>query len=124
MNKLPDFDRAILGLNYSGFHDTAIALVSPEGKILYPCALERISHAASDFYLSGLDEALCLVYDGGMSNCPWFGGLYRASRQKGIEPLDRFSTAHYAKITSLYSVVTGLLGFSPNKHEGKITGLA
>ena len=58
-----------------------------------------------------------------MWNSPWFGGLFRASRADGITPLDRFSAAHYTKITSLYSVVTAILGFSPNRHEGKITGV-
>lgn len=84
----------------------------------------QLSHAASAFWLSGFEAALCLTYDGGMCNSPWFGGLYRATRAHGIEPLDRFASSHYAKITSLYSIVTGLLGFTPNKHEGKITGLA
>ena len=196
--------KLIVGLNYSGMHDTSVALVAPTGKVLLAAALERfsrikqdgrppdtllaglrwddvdavavstdkeawapdhpeslvhphslptprmgvaghgqafyafldtlpvrkqfvchqLSHAASAFWLSGLDEAICLTYDGGMWNSPWFGGLYRASRTDGIVPLDRFAGSHYAKITSLYSIVTAILGFSPNKHEGKITGLA
>jgi carbamoyltransferase len=199
-----DSQGLILGLNYSGVHDSAVALVNPAGEILFACSLERItrvkqdgrppaalletlpwgrigvialptderpwspvdphsrlhptplkaprhgflahgqpfydymaalprpvrfichqvSHASSAFWLSGFDEALCLAYDGGIFNSPWFGGLYRASRAGGIEPLDRFASSHYAKITSLYSIVTALLGFTPNKHEGKITGLA
>ena len=197
-------ENLILGLNYSGVHDSAVALVSPAGEVLSACALERLSrvkqdgrppdallaridwneiasvavstdeaiwspvdpnsklhptplpdpridflrheqpfydllaalpkpkqfvchhlsHAASAFWLSGFDEALCLTYDGGMFNSPWFGGLYRAGRQDGIEPLDRFPASHYAKITSLYTFVTAMLGFTPNKHEGKVTGLA
>lgn len=205
MIKIPDLpDGCILGLNYSGMHDSAIAIVSPDGTPLFAVSLERISrvkqdgrppfallanmpwariakvaisapeqyiqpdsdesklhpmrlpkprltplvhepeflkflqtipgekifvghqqaHAASAFWGSGFDEALCLTYDGGMSNDPWFGGLYQCSRQNGISPLDRFSAMHYAKVTSLYTFVTALLGFTPNKHEGKITGLA
>ena len=199
-----DSYRLILGLNYSGVHDSAVALVNSTGEVLYGCALERLtrvkqdsrppdqllaavpwdrieaiavstdeapwapvdpcsklhptplttprreilthgqpfydymaslpkprrfvchhaSHAACAFWLSGFDDALCLTYDGGMFNSPWFGGLYHASRTEGIDALDRFSSSHYAKITSLYSIVTALLGFTPNKHEGKITGLA
>ena len=197
-------ENLILGLNYSGVHDSAVALVAPDGEVRSACALERISrikqdgrppdallanmdwnkiasiavsadewpwspldptckvhptplsaprdnflvhgqpfydylanlpkpkqffchhlsHVASAFWPSGFDEALCLTYDGGIFNSPWFGGLYKASREHGIEPLDRFASSHYAKITSLYSAVTALLGFTPNKHEGKITGLA
>lgn len=195
---------SILGINYSGMHDSAIAIVSPDGTPIFACALERLSrvkqdgrpptamlevipwdriaevaisadeqfvfpfkcesqlltcrlplvrnhglehdqpfydflqqipakkvfvchqmaHAGSAFWGSGFDTALCLTYDGGMNNSPWFGGLYLCDRQKGIEPLDQFSALHYAKITSLYTFVTALLGFVPNKHEGKITGLA
>ena len=194
----------ILGLNYGGAHDSAIALVSESGETLFACSLERItrvkqdgrpplelleglpwnriaavavpaerelvppedpmsaihpvrlpvardsglvhgpkfrtfldtlpvpkqyvchhlSHAASAFWPSGFDDALCLVYDGGMPNSAWFGGLYRADKANGIQALDRFNASHYAKIATLYTSVTALLGFTPNKHEGKITGLA
>jgi len=195
---------SILGLNYSGMHDSAIAIVAPDGAIVFAAALERFSrvkqdgrppfaliqklpwhriskvaistenifqwpenadskllqtrlvqtrndglrhdqqfydfldqipcqkefvchqmaHAASAYWGSGFKEALCLTYDGGMSNSPWFGGLYAADRQNGIHPLDQFSALHFAKVTTLYTFVTALLGFAPNKHEGKITGLA
>jgi predicted NodU family carbamoyl transferase len=195
---------SILGLNYSGMHDTAIAIVAPDGTPLFAAALERFSrikqdgrppsilidglpwdcitkvavstesafsfpdiadsrllkvkltrersdglrheqafydyldtlpcekefvchqmaHAASAFWGSGFAEALCLTYDGGMCNSPWFGGLYAADRQLGIRPLDQFNALRYAKVTSLYTFVTALLGFTPNRHEGKITGLA
>ena len=195
---------AVLGLNYSGMHDSAIALVSPDGSILYAASLERMSrvkqdgrtpfaliedipwdriakvaistdrefnfpsnseskllttrlpevrhqglvhgkpfydflqsipvekafvshqiaHASSAFYASGFESSLCLTYDGGMNNSPWFGGLYLCNREKGIVPLDQFSALHFAKVTSLYTFVTALLGFTPNKHEGKLTGLA
>lgn len=202
---LPEIPQdSVLGLNYSGAHDTAIAIVAPDGKPVFAVSLERLSrqkqdgrwpteiltampwqkisqvaisteaqytppqnvenplglmalpqprkeglqhapafaehiaqlpvpktyvchqlaHAASSFWSSGFEEALCLTYDGGMFNSPWFGGLYQANRQEGITPLTRFSALHYAKITSLYTFVTALLGFTPNKHEGKITGLA
>ena len=195
---------SILGLNYSGVHDTTIAIVSPIGKIVFASSLERVSrfkqdgrppvqllenfpwdkiakiaistdaeawmpekilslvhpvalqeprnecpqhgssfheyldtlpvvkefvchelsHTSSAFWLSGFEQSLCFSYDGGMFNCPWFGGLYHADRKNGIQHLDRFAASHYAKITSLYTVVTALLGFTPLKHEGKITGLA
>lgn len=195
---------SILGINYSGMHDSAIAIVAPDGTPIFACALERVSrtkqdgrtpnalldglpwdriakvavstersfvfpadgaskllrvclpsvrntgllherpfhdfmesipvekvfvchqmaHAASAFWASGFEDALCFTYDGGMSNSPWFGGLYQCNRMSGIKPLDQFSALHYAKVTSLYTFVTALLGFTPNKHEGKITGLA
>jgi len=202
--KLDIVDGSYLGLNYSGFHDTAIAIVAPDGEPLYAASLERFSrvkqdgrppyvmldqipwdrisklaistyekfvapsiadskthpqrlpkpreeplvhdqpfydvinlipgekvyvghhtcHASLAFWGSGFDESLCFTYDGGMHNDPWFGGLYQCSKTNGIIPVDRFSSMHYAKITSLYTFVTALLGYTPNKHEGKITGLA
>ena len=194
----------ILGINYSGFHDTSVALVSQDGTIESAISLERLSrekqdgrlpnlllqdidfdnisdiaistnnffekstnnslvhpqklknirdinfihkeefynfienlpkkdihfidhelsHASSAFYLSGFDEAVCLVYDGGMYNTNIFGGIYKCSREDGISLIDGFDINQYAKITTLYSVITAILGFTPNKHEGKITGLA
>ena len=194
----------VLGVNYSGMHDTAIALVAPDGTPIFAVSLERISrkkqdgrhfssllnelpwdriskaaisveshyklpfnqlsklhplpfeaahegdlshvenftnffedipvekiyiphhlsHAASAFWGSGFSEALCFVYDGGMSNENWFGGLYSASKKNGINPLDQFAALLYSNVAHLYSAVTALLGFHPLRHEGKITGLA
>jgi carbamoyltransferase len=195
---------SVLGLNYSGMHDTAVALVSPEGEPLFAISLERVSrvkqdggppnclledlpwdriakvavsveskyipeidlsskthpvslasplvgdrahsdlfmqaldfipvekvfvphhlsHAASAFWVSGFSSATCLVYDGGMSNEECFGGVYKASTKEGIIPIDRFSVHNYSNVTVLYSAITAILGFTPLKHEGKITGLA
>lgn len=196
---------SILGLNYSGMHDSAIAIVGPDGETIFAMSLERLSrekqdgrppyalledmpweridsiavsteerltataehavsrihpvrftqlkeageahlkpfydlleslprpkhfvchhlsHASSAFWPSAHKSALCLTYDGGMSNCAWFGGLYLADETDGIRALDQFSLAHHPRVTILYTAVTALLGFTPNKHEGKITGLA
>lgn len=206
MNILKDTpDQTILGMNYSGMHDSALALVDPRGDIHFAVSLERISrikqdgrtlrellskipwhrisraavsapsilsdetsressllttrlkhlrqadtlahgpefyealnevpcekvfvghqdaHAASAFWGSGFDEAICLTYDGGMSNDIWFGGLYRCSRFDGVQALDQFDALRYAKVTTLYTFVTALLGFMPMRNEGKITGLS
>lgn len=195
---------SVLGISYSGMHDTSIALVAPEGEPIFAVSLERISrikqdgrlprdllqslpweriskaaisvsktldtsgqypskllpiafdsppsynlahgsdfykitdlipcetifvphhmsHASSAFWGSGFNEAICLIYDGGMSNENYFGGLYSASLREGIFPLDQFSALHYANVTRVYTAVTAILGFTPLKHEGKITGLA
>lgn len=194
-----------LGINYSGMHDSAIAIISPEGDPVFAVSLERISrvkqdgrtlysllteipwsriqkvaisapqfihvtkprqskvltthlvsprkaealshgkefhealqiipcekvfvghqdaHASSAFWGSGFEEALCLTYDGGMLNDTWFGGLYQCSRVNKVRPVDRFDALQYAKVTTLYTFVTALLGFMPLRHEGKVTGLA
>ena len=209
MNDAPlDFDAlpdgCILGLCYSGMHDTSIALVSRTGEPVFATSLERLSrvkqdgrwptqllkglpweridkvalsvsqhvderppalsrthplpfvrartlqmdhgpefhlalasiplaieyvphhlsHAASAFWGSGFEQSLCLVYDGGMSNEVVFGGLYAGQVGSGIETIDRFCCELQANVTHLYSAVTAALGFTPQKHEGKITGLA
>ena len=196
--------QSVLGLNYSGMHDSSIAIVAPDGTPIYAVSLERItrvkqdgrpphallekipwdriakiaistnesldlskdtesktninplpsprphgwkhgqlffdfinglpcekvfvshqlSHASSAFWGSEFEEALCLTCDGGMYNDSSFGGVYRCSRTEGIVPLDNFSVMQLTMVTSLYTFVTALLGFIPNKHEGKITGLA
>lgn len=202
-NNIPE--NSVLGINYSGMHDSSIALIDPDGKPIVCYSLERItrikqdgrfplkfihdipwekisfvslsvdedahnsamldlskvhplkllkqlnynvehgkkfhqflqtipvpirfvphhiSHAASGFWASGFDKALCLVYDGGMSNEHYFGGIYEGSIKKGIIPFDTFHAHIYANITQIYTAVTAILGFSPLKHEGKITGLA
>ncbi len=84
----------------------------------------HLAHAASAFWASGYDDALCVVYDGGQSNEHWFGGVYVASRDSGIDVVDRFSAARYGNIAYVYAVTTAVLGFTPVKHEGKLTGLA
>lgn len=84
----------------------------------------HLAHTASSFWASGFDRALCLSYDAGIYSSPWFGGLYMADRGDGIIPVDMFSRFYHPEVASLYSFVTALLGFIPNRHEGKITGLA
>ncbi len=201
-NQIPS--QSILGINYSGMHDSSIAIVAPDGTPVYAVSLERItrvkqdgrpphallekmpwdriakiaistndsldlsqdveskintnllpnprshswkheqlfydflnelpcekvfvghqiSHASSAFWGSEFKEALCLTCDGGMYNDSNFGGVYRCNRTEGIVSLDNFSVMKLSMITSLYTFVTALLGFTPNKHEGKITGLA
>jgi carbamoyltransferase len=83
-----------------------------------------LCHASAAFWATSFERALCLTYDSGMNGGAWFGGLYRASIYEGLTLLDRFATAHYARIGLLYSALTALLGFTPGRHEGKLTGLA
>jgi len=205
-NKIDIPKNSILGLHYSGMHDSSITVMSSNGEIIFASALERFSrikgdgrfpfsllnllplenittvsltnakkyvipenneskthpiklknpviydrshnpiwekqiesffynkkinyfnhhlcHASSSFYSSNFDEAICLVYDGGMSNEHYFGGIYFASKDNGIKPIDMFSSQEYSNITYLYMFITTLLGFKPLRHEGKITGLA
>ena len=194
----------ILGINYSGFHDSSAAVVDRDGSVIFATSLERISrkkqdgrppyellklihdysiseiatstnqfivedvpqrsallesmlpktrmsnfyhqdgfnsffdslglpvtyvehqrsHAYSAIEWSGFESGLSFTYDGGMCNSVFFGSLARFGQKNSYDVLDGFDYRIHPKITSLYSLVTALLGFTPNKHEGKITGLA
>lgn len=196
---------SVLGINYGGLHDSAIAIVAPDGTPVFGMSLERVTrnkqdgrppyslleqvpwdriskvalssrlandsnlqsksalfdvtlrdvrqqtefqhpetykefvrripcetvevchhltHTASAYWGSGFENALCLTYDGGVYTNPWFGGLYLADRKRGIEAVDMFNRFFHPNVADLYSFVTAVLGFTPNRHEGKITGLA
>ena len=84
----------------------------------------QVAHATSVIRTSGMPDGFCITYDGGMANCHKFGGIFRFDDDSKITTLELFSTEHYARLTTVYSFITALLGFIPNKHEGKITGLA
>ena len=77
------------------------------------------THAANAFYGSGFDEALLVTLDGyGSGNC---GGIYKGDKN-GIELLHSFPFPN--SLGQFYEHVTSGLGFRPNRHEGKIVGLA
>jgi carbamoyltransferase len=194
----------ILGINYSGFHDSSAVVVARDGSVVFASSLERLSrkkqdgrppsklldliqeysiseiatstnqymaadapqrsallkstlpeirhssfnhqdafndffdsiglpvtyvehqrsHAYSAIGWSGFESGISFTYDGGMCNSVLFGSLDRFGQKDSYEVLDGFDYRIHPKITTMYSLVTALLGFTPNKHEGKITGLA
>lgn len=77
------------------------------------------THAANAFYASGYDQALLVTFDGYGSGCA--GGVYTGNEQ-GIQLLHRFDFPN--SLGHFYEQVTSGLGFKPNRHEGKIVGLA
>jgi len=81
------------------------------------------AHAASAFFWSGFDEALIVTYDSGARNCPYFAGVY-AGKGVDLAPVYRYPIQHFIPACDPYSDMTAYLGFTPMKHEGKITGLA
>lgn len=81
------------------------------------------AHAIAGFFLSGYSSALVITCDGGALNCAWNMGYYSATAE-GVTPLHRASHDHYFPLCSLYSDMTAVLGYRPNVHEGKLTGLA
>lgn len=77
------------------------------------------THAANAYYSSGYDQALLVTLDGYGSGCA--GGIYTGNDQ-GITLLHRFDFPN--SLGHFYEQVTSGLGFKPNRHEGKIVGLA
>ena len=197
-----------LGLNYTCMHDSSIAIVDPDGRPRFACALERLSrvkqdgrwpeallskvpwdriqriaigslsleearrlsegysrddwpghrktvggdrspfpypdiwheriaslpqeplrydhhhsHAASAFFPSGFESALVLTMDAGAHQCPWHMAAYEAEGDE-VQILAGMHFLEYAAPAHLYTLVTAILGLRPNRHEGKVTGLA
>ncbi|MCK5113154.1 MAG: hypothetical protein KAR11_00130 [Phycisphaerae bacterium] len=77
------------------------------------------SHAASGYYPSGFDDALIFVMEGSSFINASSVYLGKAGR---VEKILDIPMTHSAG--KFYSTITRLLGFVPNRHEGKITGLA
>ncbi len=80
----------------------------------------HVSHAYTAFLPSMFNEAYVLTVDGRgdlQSSVVW-----KASLNDGISRVKTFSDLK--SLGAFYGQVTGLLGFIPDRHEGKITGLA
>lgn len=80
-------------------------------------------HAASAFFPSGFDDALVITMDSGAYQCPWQTAVYEAKGDR-VEIVGGMHFLQYLAPAHLYTMVTGLLGLRPNRHEGKVTGLA
>ncbi|NUP07100.1 MAG: carbamoyltransferase [Polyangiaceae bacterium] len=77
------------------------------------------AHCASAYYTSGFDRCLVVSLDGYGSGQA--GSFYLGDRGK-IELLQEVPYPH--SLGTFYRRVTQALGFKPNRHEGKIVGLA
>jgi carbamoyltransferase len=77
------------------------------------------AHAASALLTSGWEEALVVTADGlGDGLCL----TIHRGRAGALERLDALPFPHSYGL--LYATITGLLGFQPFRHEGKLMGLA
>lgn len=79
----------------------------------------HLSHAASAFWCSPFSEAMVVTMDGrgdSLSATLGFG--------KGSNIENKVSIPDINSIGQFYSAITHHLGYRPNRHEGKITGLA
>jgi carbamoyltransferase len=78
------------------------------------------SHALTAFMPSPFEEAFVYCADGRGDYRSVT--LWRASRSNGIELLDL--STELVSPGALYGLITKQIGFTPDRHEGKVTGLA
>jgi len=80
----------------------------------------HLSHAYTAFLPSGYNESYILTIDGrgDLQSCV----VWKATLETNIERVKTFSDLK--SLGAFYGQITGLLGFTPDRHEGKITGLA
>ena len=79
----------------------------------------HLSHAASAYYASGRDDVLVVSSDGGGDGIS--GGIY-VGRGGSVRNVTMFSKLNSAGI--FWEIITQICGFNPERHGGKITGLA
>jgi carbamoyltransferase len=99
-------------------HDNLIALGFRNEQICWYD--HHYSHAATAFYPSPFENAFVFTADG-RGDCRSVT-LWEASRDKGLHLVD--SASEMASPGVLYGYITKYLGFIPDRHEGKVTGLA
>lgn len=90
----------------------------PDGKKIN--VEHHYAHAASAYYPGGLSDSVVLSLDGMGDFCS--GGIYEG--HEGILERKRRFFIHEAPYAMDYQLMTAVIGFKPNRHEGKITGLA
>jgi carbamoyltransferase len=80
----------------------------------------HLSHALTSFYPSSFEKALVLVADGrgGFKST----SLWLADKKTGLKQIHAVSELN--SVGAFYSFITKALGFTPHRHEGKVTGLA
>jgi len=79
----------------------------------------HLSHAASSFWASPFDKSIVFTLDG---KGDLSSGTISDATRKEISTIQRIDQLD--SIGQIYAEVTRYLGFRPNRHEGKITGLA
>ena len=80
----------------------------------------HLTHVANAYYCSGFDQALVVTIDAYGSGLS--GTVSTANREEGIRRLAEIETPYSLGV--FYETVTSALGFRPDRHAGKIVGLA
>jgi carbamoyltransferase len=93
--------------------------IGAEDKPLYRCNHHH-AHALTAFYFSPFKEAMVLTLDGRGDFC---SGSVSVMSRGGFTKLIKLES-EFNSLGYFYGWVTKYLGFTPDRHEGKVTGLA
>jgi len=89
-------------------------------KIPYYYCPHHLAHAYSAFCYSPFENALVIVLDGRGDFQSGSVSLWKRNR----EPVILRNESEFNSLGTFYGWITKFLGFTPDKHEGKITGLS
>lgn len=79
----------------------------------------HLCHASSAYFTSPFDKAMVFTMDACGDFCSAMALVGEGGHLKAISRL-----SHLDSIGQFYAAVTRFLGYRPNRHEGKVTGLA
>ena len=79
----------------------------------------HLSHAANAYFASGLERALVVTFDGYGTGLSGSVSVAEGGKLRRIS-----SVAFPSSLGAFYEAVTSALGFKPDRHAGKIVGLA
>jgi carbamoyltransferase len=82
------------------------------------------SHAAAGIFFSGFERCNIITSDFGADNTPASTVIFKYTLADGLVKTHSADIRLYEPLCSIYTFTTTLLGFKPNHHEGKLTGLA
>lgn len=113
---------------FSGKTSGIVGEVSPQGGgalsssgIGYEHLVEHhTAHAAGAYYCSGFQESMVVTLDG-VGDC-LSATVFQGSGANLTQKTSRFYNE--LPVGANYEVLTGLLGFNPDRHCGKVTGLS
>ena len=114
----------LLGSFFSRPKDNFQNLVRKEIRVYLPDAEinfydHHLCHVSSAYFCSPYQEALAISLDGSGDE---ISGLVCLGEGSRLKPL--FRNPEAASVGTFYKSITSVLGFTPGRHEGKITGLA
>jgi carbamoyltransferase len=79
----------------------------------------HLAHAAGAYYTSNLDNPLIVTVDGVGDNK---SASVNVANKNSVQVI--YQAKFHGSPGAFYGLVTALCGFKPNRHEGKVTGLA